>query len=234
MAGPLKGFLWSTSASYDYILGEYEDPATLKLLLSWLKTDSVFYDIGSNIGFHALTANTLISTGKIYAFEPMPAARVIFEKHINLNSKLIVSNNIALSPMAISDAIKTVEFSNDIAHSDGNTYIKESYVFCGTKNKIIVQCQSIDGLIKQGYEKPDIIKIDVEGAEYDVLVGAKNALEQYRPNILLATHDCHLPGVQEKCVGFLKELGYDLQHTGRHNKHMDGLDDYIAIHKSKL
>ncbi|MEP7236284.1 MAG: FkbM family methyltransferase, partial [Ferruginibacter sp.] len=117
---------------------------------------------------------------------------------------------------------------------DGNTYIKESYVFSGTENKITAQCQSIDGLINEGYDKPDIIKIDVEGAEYDVLVGARNTLEQYHPNILLATHDCHLQGVQEKCVSFLKELGYDLQHTGRHNKYMDGLDDYIAIHKSKL
>ncbi len=234
MAGPLKGYLWSTSASYDYILGEYEDPATLKLFLSWLKPDSVFYDIGANVGFHSLTANTMISTGKIYAFEPMPAVKAIFEKHISLNSKLIASNHIVLSPMAISDEEKEVAFSDDIAHRDGNTYIKESYVFSGAVNKISVQCISIDGLIKQGYEKPDTIKIDVEGAEYDVLVGAKNTIEKYLPNILLATHDCHFPGVQEKCFNFLKELGYDLQHTGRHNKYMDGLDDYIAIHKSKL
>ena len=164
----------------------------------------------------------------------MPAVRKIFEKHISLNSKLITSNSIVLSPMAISNEEKEVEFSNDIAHRDGNTYIKESYVFSRATNKITVQCQSIDGLIKQGYEKPDIIKMDVEGAEYDVLVGAKNAIETYLPNILLATHDCHLPGVQEKCLSFLKELGYDLQHTGRHNKYMVGLDDYIAIHKSKL
>lgn len=234
MAGPLKGYLWSTSASYDYILGEYEDPFTLRLFLSWLKPDSVFYDIGCNIGFHALTANTIISTGKIYAFEPMPAVREIFEKHLSLNTKLMAGNCIILSPMAISNEEKEVKFSDDIFHRDGNTYIKDSYVFSGAANKITVQCQSIDNLIKQGYEKPDIIKIDVEGAEYDVLVGAKNAIKKYVPDILLATHDCHLPGVQEKCFSFLKELGYHLKHTGTHNKYMEGLDDYIAIHKSKL
>ena len=233
-AGPLKGYLWSTSASYDYILGTYEDPDTLKFFLSRLKPDSTFYDIGSSIGFYALTANTIISNGKIYAFEPMPAVRSIFEKHIGLNSKLITGNCIVLSAMAISNKEKEVEFSNDIAHSDGNTYIRESYVFSGSENKIAVQCQSVDGLIKQGYTNPDIIKIDAEGAEYDILLGARNTLEKYKPDILLATHDCHLPGVQEKCTSFLKELGYHLQHTGRHNKHMDGLDDYIAIHKNKL
>ena len=234
MAGPLKGYLWSTSSSYDYILGEYEDPDTLKQFLSWLKPDSVYYDIGSNIGFHALTANRVINSGKIYAFEPMPAVREVFEKHISLNSKLILSNNIALLPVAISDAEGQVEFSNDFDHRDGNTYVKESYVFSGTKNKITVPCQSVDGLLEQGYEKPDIIKIDVEGAEYDVLVGARDTLQQYRPNILLATHDCHLPGVKEKCIYFLEELGYDMKHTGMYHKYTEGLDDYIAIHKSKL
>ena len=234
MAGPLKGYLWSTSSSYDYILGEYEDPETINFFLAWLKPDSVYYDIGSNIGFHALTANRVINTGKIYAFEPMPAVRAIFEKHISLNNKLIISNSIKIFPIAISNKEKQVEFSNDITHRDGNTYIKESYIFAGTENKITVQCQSIDGLMQQGYDKPDIIKIDVEGAEYDVLTGAENTLQLYQPNILLATHDCHLPGVQQKCVQFLEELGYRLQHTGKHNKYMDGLDDYIAIHKSKL
>lgn len=234
MAGPLKGYLWSTSGSYDYILGEYEDPATMKTFLSWLKPASVYYDIGSNIGFHALTANRIINTGRIYAFEPMPAVRETFEKHISLNSKLIISNNITLLPDAISNKEGKVEFSNDTRHSEGNTYIKESHVFSAAENKITVKCHSIDGLIAQGYEKPDIIKIDVEGAEYDVLLGAKNTLQQFQPNILLATHDCHLPGVREKCVSFLKELGYELQHTGMYHVYIEGLDNYIAIHKSKL
>ena len=234
MAGPLKGYLWSTSSSYDYLLGEYERPATLQMFVSWLKPGTVFFDIGANVGFHSLVANTVITQGKIYAFEPMPAVREIFEKHLSLNKKLIIKNNIKLLPIAISDTEKEIAFSNDINHRDGNTYITESYVFSGTANKIKIQCQSIDGLIKQGYEKPDIIKIDVEGAEYDVLLGAKNALLQYQPHILLATHDCHLPGVQQKCVQFLEELGYRLTHTGRYHKNLDGIDDYIAIHKSKI
>lgn len=234
MAGPLKGYLWSTSGSYDYILGQYEDPGTMKTFLSWLKPGSVYYDIGSNIGFHALTANRIITTGAIYAFEPMPAAREIFEKHISLNSELIISKNIKLLPVAISNKDGQVEFSNDTNHREGNTYITESYVFSGTSNKITVECRSIDGLIKQGYKTPDIIKIDVEGAEYDVLLGAKDTLQQYKPNILLATHDCHLPGVQAKCINFLEEMGYQLQHTGMYHVYIDGLDNYIAIHKSKI
>jgi len=234
MAGPLKGYLWTTASSYEYILGNYEDPETMNTFLLWLKDDTVYYDIGSNIGFHALTANQVITTGKIYAFEPSPTARTQFEKHISLNKKFIMQNNISLLPFAIADEEKQVEFSNSNMHNDGNTYIKESSVFAVSENKIEVHCYSVDGLIIQGYNKPDVIKIDVEGAEYDVLLGAINTLQQYKPNILLATHDCHLPGVQDNCVKFLQGLGYNLKHTGSHNKQLKGLDDYIAIHQSKL
>jgi FkbM family methyltransferase len=234
IAGPLKGYLWSTGSSYDYIFGDYENPDTLKLFLSWLKPGTVYYDIGANVGFHALTANTIINNGVIYAFEPMPLVRDIFEKHIKLNNKLMLSNNISVFPIAVSDREGVVEFSNDAKHRDGNTYIKNSYVFSGTQNKITVACQSVDGFVEKGFKIPDIIKIDVEGAEYDVLLGAKKILQQYQPNIILSTHDCHLPGIQLKCVNFLEELGYRLQHTGKYNETMEGLDDYIAIHKTKI
>lgn len=234
MAGPLKGYLWSTRSSYEYLMGNYEDRETMKKFISWLQPGSVLYDIGGSIGYYALTANRFISTGKICSFEPSPGARKIFEEHTRLNKELITNDNITLLPFAVSDSRKQVEFSDSHIQKDGNTYIQGSSVFTGAKNKITVQCCSIDGLIKQGYDRPDIIKIDVEGAEYDVLQGAIDTLQQCKPYILLATHDYHLPGVKDKCVNLLQQLGYILKHTGSHNKQLAGLDDYIAVHKSRL
>lgn len=234
MAGPLKGYRWSTTGSYEYILGNYEDPKTIDTFLSWLKPASVFYDLGANAGYFTLMANRVITEGKIYSFEPSPAARQLFEEHLKLNSAKITADNISLLPFAISDAEKQIEFSDSNIQKEGNTYIKGSPIFSGTENKITVQCYSVDGLQQQGFERPDVMKIDVEGAEYDVLQGAVNTLQRYKPCILLATHDCHLPGVQEKCVQLLKQLGYIVKHTGNYNKQMDGLDDYIAIHPERL
>ena len=96
--------------------------------------------------------------------------------------------------------------------------------------QLLVQCHSVDGLVKKGYPAPDVIKIDVEGAEYDVLKGARETLVSKKPKILLATHDYHLPGVQQQCKDFLKNLGYSLTVVPGHNKIYAGLDDYIAIH----
>lgn len=234
MSGPLKGYLWSTASSYEYILGNYEDPETMNTFLSWLKPGTVFYDLGGHTGYYALIANKFIGSGNIYSFEPLPSARKIFEEHLLLNRKLMVADNIKLLPFAISDSDKEVEFSNNSLWGQGNTYIRSSEIFTSAENKITVQCRSIDGLLEKGYAPPDIIKIDVEGAEYDALQGAVNTLQLYKPHILLATHDYHLPGVQEKCIEFLKHLGYDVKHTGHYNKQMHGLDDYIAIHQTRL
>ena len=233
MSGPLKGYLWSTASSYENILGNYEDPQTMQAFLSWLNPDSVFFDIGAHAGYYALTANRVINAGKIYSFEPSPAARALFEKHIELNRDKIAADTIRLLPFAIADSQKQVGFSDSPIQKEGNTYIKESPVFTGAKNTIMVQCYSIDGLLKQGYAKPDIIKIDAEGAEYDVLLGASDTLQQYKPYILLATHDYHLPGVKDKCVDLLQQMGYQLKHTGAYNKQLPGLDDFIAIHPTK-
>lgn len=234
MEGPLKGYSWSTASSYEYILGNYEEPETVRTFLSWLKPETVFYDLGGNAGFYALLANRFIQGGRVYSFEPSPAAQAVFQQHVKRNSRFIHNNNIRLLPYALSDSEKQVEFSNDSIQQDGNTYITGSPVFSNAGDFLTIPCYSVDGLLQLKYDKPDVIKIDVEGAEYDVLKGAINTLQQYKPNILLATHDCHLPGVKDKCLQLLQQLGYRLQHTGSHNKQLAGLDDYIAVHESRL
>ncbi|MEO8768534.1 MAG: FkbM family methyltransferase [Ferruginibacter sp.] len=227
--GPLKGYLWNTSYNYDYILGTYEDPEALKIFCSWLKEDTVLYDLGANIGYYALMANQYIKTGVIYSFEPMPGNIRVFNKHLELNRKFIKNDNIKLMPFAISDADKKVSFSENKGTMEGNTYIEKSSVYTGAQDTFSVQSYSVDSLLQQGYRKPGIIKIDVEGAEYDVLVGAKNTLEKYHPKILLATHDTHLEGVKDQCIHFLKALGYKILPINSSNKASGGLEDFIAI-----
>jgi len=234
MEGTLKGYYFSTHSSYEYILGNYEDPALIETFMGWLKPDTVFYDLGAHIGYYSLLANCVISTGKIYAFEPLPANRLVFEKIVALNKAQIQHHNIELFPFAVSDSSKELSFSNDPDHAEGNTFIQTSPVFAHAANSIMVKSISIDEWIKQAHAAPDIIKIDVEGAEYEVLKGAMHTLQTYKPKILLATHDCQLPGVKDQCLNLLKELGYTVTHTGYYNKQLAGLDDFMAIHPDRI
>jgi len=231
-SGVLRGYYFTTGRSYEYLLGNYEAPAVMDTFIQWCVPDAVFYDIGSNAGYYSLVANRFITTGKIYAVEPLPENIALLQQHIALNKKYITHNNIIVCPFAIAGENKAVLFSNSSTQSDGNTYIASSPVYAAAE-KIMVQCYTIDELVRQGYAAPSILKIDVEGAEYDVLEGAAATLKTFRPYILLATHDFHLPGVKDKCVSFLTALGYIVTHTGGHNKNEKGLDDFIAIHKDK-
>lgn len=230
MAGPLKGYLWSTAYNYDYLTGEYEDKETLGTFYSWLKPDTVFYDLGANVGYYAFMANQVISNGSIYSAEPIPENIAVFRSHMELNRQKIRHQNIHLLTCAISDEEKEVYFSNDQSRIEGNTYVGKNANGHIPGSQLLVQCHSVDGLVKKGYPAPDIIKIDVEGAEYDVLRGARHTLETKKPRIMLATHDYHLPGVQQQCKDLLKSLGYQLTVVPGHNKIYQGLDDFIAVH----
>lgn len=232
MAGPLKGYLWPTERSYGYIIGNQETKHVINTFCSWLTPYSVFYDLGSNIGYFSFIANIYITKGKIYAFEPTGFNIDLF-KHLQLlNKKLLIHNSIKLLEFAISDSEKEVEFSYNKILAESNTYVESTVIYTGERIK--VKCYSIDGLVEMGYPAPNVIKIDIEGAEYDALIGATNTLIKYKPNLLLATHNCKVPGVKEKCLAYLKELGYTLEHTGYQNRAIAGLDDYIAIHRDNL
>ena len=231
--GPLKNYRWSTAYNYEYITGDYEDREIMDTFSSWLTPETVLYDLGANVGYYAFMANRYISKGKIYSFEPLPANIEVFNAHLQLNKGKMSHNSIELLPYAVADTDKEVVFSNNDKAIEGNTYI-DSVMHTDSSKNLVVKCFSIDSLLDHGYKKPDVMKIDVEGAEYDVLRGAEKTLRSFTPNILLATHDCHLPGVQKQCVDFLQNLGYELTKLKSHNKAIAGLDDYIAIHRNKV
>ena len=87
-----------------------------------------------------------------------------------------------------------------------------------------VQCARADTLLATGeVEVPDVIKIDVEGAEAAVLRGARRIMER-QPVILLATH-----GVQahRECFGLLTAAGYEL--VSLHGSSPERTDEIVAL-----
>ena len=73
-------------------------------------------------------------------------------------------------------------------------------------NRIRVRVRSVDEMVTAGeIEPPDIMKIDVEGAEMLVLEGAKNTLQLHHPVLFVEIHSSEL---LEQCTSLLEELGY--------------------------
>jgi FkbM family methyltransferase len=225
MAGPLAGYIWNIDTDYRYLIGNYETK-TLALLNKYAKKGEGFYDLGANGGYFSMIANQLGM--RVYAFEPNPQNVQLFTKHLELNNKI---SEITLFPYAVCDKSRILKFSNE-SNLSANTYTNSNYTT--TSAYIDVKGISIDEFLKDNKDllKPQIMKIDVEGAELDVLKGAKDTINKYSPVILLSTHDIHIPNISNQCLDFLQQLGYIIEPDGEMQN--EGWKDYIAYKKNNL
>lgn len=148
----------------------------MNLFLSYLKEGYVMLDIGANMGVYSLVSSKKIGDkGKIIAFEPDSENLKIFKKSINKNR----FNNITVFPFAVSDKNEKIFFEKNTFNS-GNHQIR--------KEKSNVSQKSIDAIKLDDFlkdeKKIDIIKIDIQGAEYFAFNGMKEIVEKF-PNLLI-------------------------------------------------
>lgn len=207
--GLLKGYRWrfTSRTNNEMILGTWE-PEMQDIFLRYIKPGQVIYDLGAHQGFLSAVAGKITGdTGKVYSFEPFPYNYNFLSENVHLN-KL---RNVKAFQAAVSDKAGKLAFSNSI-HDTANTYLKQSPEF--KDNLLEVRAVSLDELIEsKEIEPPDFIKIDVEGAELDVLQGAQKLFSSHSPVVYLETHNVHNAGVDEQCLKWLESQGYQTQET---------------------
>jgi FkbM family methyltransferase len=147
-----------------------------KFFNSYIKKKDKIIDVGANIGTITLTcAMKTGPDGKVYSIEPNP---IVF-KYLESNIKLNHANNVKTYNYAIGDKKGTVTFS--VIRSDGQSKIVEKEflddAIVQQGRKIEVPITSIDdlGLKESEYS---LMKIDVEGYEKFVILGAKNTIKK--------------------------------------------------------
>ncbi len=193
--GRLKGKKWVVGAGeHGYWLGSYELNKRLAFE-SEIPAGAVIYDIGANVGYFSLLAAVLAGPeGRVYAFEPLPRNVEFLRKHIKLN-KL---DTIEVVEAAVSD--HSGEASFDLGASSAMGHLASS-------GGITVRLVTLDQMLLAGeLLPPDYMKVDVEGAEYDVLNGARGLLEKFHPTLFLDTHQRE---AHHLTITLLEELGYE-------------------------
>lgn len=149
----------------------------------------IVVDVGAHYGFYTILASRLVGDrGKVLAFEPHPKNYERLLTNINSNNiRNVVCFNKALDEadrqtrLYISSHSERHSISFD--HNPGSSY-DGSY--------ICVESVKLDTIIKLlGIKKINLIKIDVEGAESNVLRGAKTTIKQFRPALTIAAY--HYP-----------------------------------------
>jgi FkbM family methyltransferase len=197
LQGKLKWKKWIKGSGVNgYWLGIYELDKQ-KFFIEKVKKGDVVFDIGAQSGFYSLLAAELSGeNGKVFSFEPLPQNIFYLKKNIEINN----CQNIKVIEAAVSENPGILKFERGNNNFTGRI---------GDGGDLEVKAVSIDNLInKKALPIPNVIKIDVEGAEFDVLKGAQIALKN-KPIIFLSIHRIN-SHIHSDCVNMLKNLSYEI------------------------
>lgn len=171
-------------------------------MVACLKSDDIFYDIGSSVGLVSIHAANKLKNGKVISFEPDPEN----QKCLKENYKLNKLNNYKLIPIAVGETLDKLKLYT----SGSNGFSPSLQKVNGIENAIEVEVNSIDNLIlSKEIPYPNVIKIDIEGAEFIALKGMKNLLlSREKPRIIFVElHPVFLPSFNTSVPEILEFMG---------------------------
>lgn len=175
-------------------------------LLSSLNSDDTFYDIGANVGTYTCFAAAELGPGRTVAFEPEPANAARLKENLKINDL-----DAEIVQVALSDTDGTVDLAltGDEA-GEGEHAITTD----GDGQTVEVKASKGDSIIEEfTLPKPTVVKIDVEGAEFSVLRGLQDNLNEDCRLIYVEVHtekitnfDSNLSEIET----FLSDIGFEI------------------------
>jgi len=182
-----RNFIENISYNMD---GPYE-----KGLVKLEKGDKVI-DAGANIGLFSFLAGQKVGqNGKVYAFEPIKAARELLKKNITLNKV----DNIQVFLEALGGSDRNLEFAIPESLGESSPFHQGNF----PKEKV-KQVTLDDFVEKNNLKKVDFIKADIEGMERDLLKGAENAIKKFKPKISICIY--HRPDDPQVLKNLIKKF----------------------------
>ncbi len=165
------------------------------------KTSPVIIDIGGNIGVFSLFALSTIPGSMVYTFEPEPQNFICLERNIAINAmtgRCITTNK----------AICGTRGERSLFLTAANSGTNSMFTTSASASKIEVSCITLEDIFT-GFKIPacDLLKIDCEGAEYEILMQTPKHVFQKIKRIILEWHE--VPGfTADGLQSFLENVGY--------------------------
>lgn len=178
MSGRLRGRVFITPVgqrSPAYTLGTFEQHLAGRMA-DLVAAGATVYDVGANVGWHTLLLADLVGpSGHVVAFEPSPGDREILHRNLATNG----AANVTVEPAAVGATSGTVNFATfnfpGVHHIVRGDTPDDGQI-------IPAPCVPLDEYVyDDGRPAPSFVKVDVEGGEVDVLVGAERLLAAGRP-----------------------------------------------------
>lgn len=204
-----------------YFKGGFE-PDTTAALRALVQPGDIAFDVGANIGCHALSLAKLVQpAGSVVAFEPIEWA---FKKLIR---------NAALNPSLGNLRLERLVVSSHSAPLREVTF-RASWPTFGGKPGLFtdaVEVTSIDDyMARSTLPGLDLVKIDVDGFEHKVLCGAKNTLERWAPALVIELGAYTLAAVGDDLNALVQDIfgaGYLVFHERTH-EHLPSHEEIAA------
>jgi len=181
--GLLAGMKWKRHHRYvnGYWLGIIE-PIVQDAFKQYVKPGDCVWDIGANAGFFTLLASKLSGEGgHVVAFDPQPSNLESVREQVEING---LADRVTIRGEAISDAPGTASFAFGGA---GDPAGRLSGTDDRRPESIEVTCTTMDAMLNE-VRPPNVIKMDIEGAELLAFQGASETLLKYKPLVILEVH----------------------------------------------
>lgn len=193
-----------------YLSGLWE-PETTHFISMKMKAGMNVLDVGADIGYYTLLFAKLVGAkGNVYAFEPIPKAKQYLDKNVELNEL----KNVSTFGFALFDDAGMVCLEDPFNKSKINPQKKRL-----SRNDIQVEMKVFDGLrSEESIGRVDFIKLDVEGAEMNILRGMRETIKKDRPEIIIELHPSQLKDFgfsPSEFINFFSELGYQIDPVDR-------------------
>jgi FkbM family methyltransferase len=179
-----------------YWTGTHER-AVQTALVELLHRGDIVWDVGAHIGFFTLLSARLVGpTGEVVAFEPVRGNRSRLNESLRLNGV----ENVVVRGEAVA-----ASNGHTVLHPHGSSLMWTLRQGNGSATNTAVHCVTLDRVSVE-LRSPTLIKVDAEGAELDVLRGARDLLRESRPAIVIELGDSFSIG---ECLALVE--GYAAQ-----------------------
>lgn len=196
------------------------EPQQTKMFLNIVQPGHVVFDVGANVGYYtALSSKLAGPSGAVFAFEPFPRNIAYLWSHVQLNHL----TNVHIVPAACSDRTSVALFRVGDNCALGHLENGQNHRGELLANTTIVSTVTIDDLVNHTGILPDLIKVDVEGAELAVLTGARELLLARKSTLLLSVHSVEL---RKTCLDFLRRMNYEIGPLD--SVSLDGATEFVA------
>jgi FkbM family methyltransferase len=197
------------------------EPKLTGIIMKSLPTGGVFIDVGAHIGYYSLLASRRVgAAGRVVAVEPNPETLQRLRRNLALND----SGNITVEEMACTDRETTLQFFPAGIENSGESSLSRQNAKAA--RAVTVRGRPLDEIVRSlALDRVDLIKIDVEGAEMQVLTGMREILARQRPKIVIELKPdllANMGASLEAAKAVFASNNYTLAER-------DSVDDYVWI-----